>query len=269
MSQSVDGVSPRVLVVMPTYNEIESVPGVLSRIREAVPQVHVLVVDDGSPDGTGAAVDAIAAVDPRVFVLHRTEKAGLGAAYIAGFGWAFEHGYDVVGEMDADGSHLPEQLSRLLDAIEDGADVVLGSRWVRGGAVVNWPWRRVALSRAGSAYARVMCGLSVRDVTGRLPPVRLDRAGGADRGGRREPGVLLPDRPGAAGDPGGAPHRRGPITFVERELGESKMNSSIVREAVVRVAQWGFGRLCARSAARPQPGAAGSVQQPSREPVGP
>ena len=155
----------QVLVIVPTYDEAENLEPIATRLLSAVPSVHLLVVDDDSPDGTGAIADRLAAADPRVHALHRTSKDGLGAAYIAGFAWARERGYDVCVEMDADGSHSPEQLPRLLAALEH-ADVVLGSRWVPGGSVENWPRSRELLSRGGNAYTRFMLGLPLRDATG-------------------------------------------------------------------------------------------------------
>ena len=154
-----------VVMVIPTYNEAENLPEVVRRLRSAVPEVDVLVVDDGSPDGTGRVAEELAAADAQVQVLHRTQKAGLGAAYLHGFAVALQQGYDVVGEMDADGSHQPEQLPRLLGALAD-ADLVIGSRWVPGGSVRNWPRRRQALSRGGNTYTRLLLGIPVRDATG-------------------------------------------------------------------------------------------------------
>jgi len=155
----------RVLVVIPTYNERENLPAIVGRLHAAVPHADVLVVDDGSPDDTGKIADGLAAHDDRVHVLHRAAKAGLGAAYVAGFGWGLSRDYGVLVEMDADGSHAPEQLPDLLAALP-GADVVLGSRWVAGGTVVDWPRRRELLSRGGNAYTRFMLRLPVRDATG-------------------------------------------------------------------------------------------------------
>ncbi|MGE5718352.1 MAG: polyprenol monophosphomannose synthase, partial [Nocardioidaceae bacterium] len=155
----------RVVVVIPTYNEAENIVWIVTRVRRVLPQADVLVVDDGSPDGTGRIADELAAADPQVRVVHRNVKEGLGAAYLHGFRVALERGYDVIGEMDADGSHQPEQLPRLLAALED-ADLVLGSRWVPGGSVVNWPWARQALSRGGNLYTRLLLGIPVRDATG-------------------------------------------------------------------------------------------------------
>jgi dolichol-phosphate mannosyltransferase len=228
----------RVLVVIPTYNERDNVEAIVERVIASVAEANVLIVDDHSPDGTGKIADEIAAADPRVHVLHRTAKAGLGGAYIAGFGWGLEHGFDVLVEMDADGSHAPEQLSRLLDALRD-ADLVIGSRWVPGGTVVNWPKSRELLSRGGNLYTRIALGIDLRDATGGYRAYRravleeidyrsvvsegycfqVDLAWRAARGGFRVVEV--------------------PITFAERERGESKMSGSIVREALWRVTQWG------------------------------
>ncbi|MBO0891941.1 MAG: polyprenol monophosphomannose synthase, partial [Acidothermales bacterium] len=154
-----------VLVVVPTYNERDNITPLVERVHRAVPAAHVLVVDDGSPDGTGEIADGLAERDDRVGVLHRAGKQGLGAAYLAGFDWGLRHGYDVLVEMDADGSHHPEELPSLLQAL-DGADLVLGSRWVDEGSVANWSLARTVLSRAGNAYARRMLRLPLRDVTG-------------------------------------------------------------------------------------------------------
>ena len=231
----------RVLVVVPTYDERESLPRVAARLHAAVPEADLLVVDDDSPDGTGRVADALAAEQPWVHVLHRTAKQGLGAAYVAGFSWALEAGYDVVVEMDADGSHAPEQLPRLLAALEH-ADVVLGSRWVPGGEVVNWPWHRVLLSRGGNAWTRVALGLPLQDATGGFRAYRrcvldalpLDEV--ASQGYCFQ--VDLAWRTWQAG------FRvvEVPITFVERVRGESKMSRAIVLEALWRVTLWGASR---------------------------
>ena len=154
----------RVVMVIPTFNEAPNLRAVVDRLRTAQPEVDVLVVDDRSPDGTGDLADRIAASDPQVTVLHRPRKEGLGAAYLHGFAVALAAGYDVIGEMDADGSHQPEQLHRLLEALP-GADLVIGSRWVPGGAVADWPTHRELLSRGGNLYARALLGIPVRDAT--------------------------------------------------------------------------------------------------------
>jgi len=239
----------RLLVVIPTYNEAENIELVLDRVRASVPAADVLVVDDGSPDGTGDLADKVAAHDPAVRVLHRAAKAGLGAAYLAGFEWGLAAGYDVLIEMDADGSHLPEQLPRLLDALPQ-ADLVLGARWVPGGRVVNWPRRRMLLSRGGNLYARLALGLPLHDATGGyrafrrtvLEQIRLDAV--TSQGYCFQ--VDLARRTVAAG------FRvvEVPITFVEREYGESKMSGEIVREALLNVTRWGvrhrLGQLTGR-----------------------
>ena len=146
-----------VLVVIPTYNERDNITPIMTRLHAALPKAHVLVVDDGSPDGTGEIVDKMAAADDRVHVMHRTEKAGLGAAYVAGFAWALERDYNAVVEMDADGSHAPEDLPRMIDALRD-ADLAIGSRYVPGGKTVNWPKRRFLLSKGANLYSRIWLG---------------------------------------------------------------------------------------------------------------
>jgi len=230
----------RLLVVIPTYDERENLPSIVSRLHAAVPDADVLVVDDASPDGTGALADDLAAHDPRVHVLHRTAKAGLGAAYVAGFGWGLDRSYEALAEMDADGSHAPEQLPDLLAALTD-ADVVLGSRWVSGGAVVDWPRRREWLSRGGNAYTRLMLRLPVRDATGGYRVYRREVLAGLDLSSVASQGycfqVDLVWRAWRAG------FRvvEVPIRFVERVAGASKMNGSIVSEALWRVTVWGIG----------------------------
>jgi dolichol-phosphate mannosyltransferase len=154
-----------VLVVIPTYEERDNLGPTLARLHASVPECDVLVVDDASPDGTGELADSLAETDERVRVLHREAKSGLGAAYLAGFAHALRGEHQVVVEMDADGSHAPEQLPRLLDALAD-ADVVLGSRYVPGGSVVNWPKRREVLSRGGNLYSRLALGVDLKDITG-------------------------------------------------------------------------------------------------------
>ena len=161
---SAEAPASRIVIVMPTYNERQNVESIAGRVRAALPAADLLVVDDNSPDGTGDLADKLAEADPHVQVMHRTGKAGLGTAYIAGFGWALERGYDVIVEMDADGSHQPEHLPSLVAAL-DYADLSIGSRWVPGGRVVNWPKAREALSRGANIYTRIMLGLGVRDAT--------------------------------------------------------------------------------------------------------
>jgi dolichol-phosphate mannosyltransferase len=228
----------RVLVVIPTYNEKDNVRIIVDRVRRSAPAVDILVADDNSPDGTGEIADELAAGDPQVHVLHRPGKQGLGAAYIAGFGWARERGYDAVVEMDADGSHAPEELPRLLDAARD-ADVVIGSRWVRGGKTLNWPAHRLLLSRGASLYTRLALGLPVRDATAGYRVYRLPVLDKIEVDTVESQGYCFQI------DLGWRSYRSGfrivevPITFAERERGASKMSSNIVREAFLRVAIWG------------------------------
>ncbi len=229
----------RVLVVIPTYDEKDNLRPIVERLHVAVPTAHVLVVDDGSPDGTGDIADAMAAADERVHVLHRTEKAGLGAAYIAGFAWARDAGYDVVVEMDADGSHSPEQLPRLLAALEH-ADLVLGSRWVPGGEVVNWPKSREILSRGGNAYTRMMLRLPLRDATGGYRAYRRSVLDSLPLSDVASQGYCFQVDLAWQTWKAGYEVVEVPITFVERERGESKMSRSIVAEALWRVTWWGL-----------------------------
>jgi dolichol-phosphate mannosyltransferase len=228
----------RVLVIIPTYNEAENIRLIADRVRRAVPSVDILVADDNSPDGTGALADELAAADDHIFVLHRAGKEGLGAAYVAGFAWAKDKGYDVVVEMDADGSHAPEELFLLLDALRDH-DVVLGTRYVPGGSVHNWPVHRLMLSRGGNLYIRMALGMPFRDATGGYRAYRMnvldkiDVATVASQGYSFQ--VELAWRA----------HRQGfriaevPITFTERERGDSKMSTNIFREQLLRVTVWG------------------------------
>jgi dolichol-phosphate mannosyltransferase len=228
-----------VLVIVPTFNERENLEPIATRLHEAVPSAHLLVVDDNSPDGTGKIADELAAGGDWVHVLHRAGKEGQGAAYVAGFRWAAEHGYDVVVEMDADGSHAPEQLPRLLAALEN-ADLVLGSRWVDGGQVVNWPRSREVLSRGGNLWTRLALGLPLRDATGGYRAYRrpvLDEVLARDVASQ---GYCF--QVDLAWQIWQAGHRvvEVPITFVERERGESKMSRAIVLEALWRVTLWGI-----------------------------
>lgn len=228
-----------VLVIVPTYDERDNLERILARLHAAVPAAHALVVDDNSPDGTGRIADALAAADERVHVLHRAAKTGLGAAYVAGFGWAREHGYGVVVEMDADGSHAPEQLPQLLGALEH-ADLALGSRWIPGGEVVNWPATRRLLSRGGNAYTRLALGLPLQDATGGYRAYRravLDSLPLADVASQ---GYCFQVDLAWQTWKAGWTLVEVPITFVERERGQSKMSRSIVFEALWRVTWWGL-----------------------------
>ncbi|GAB3146798.1 polyprenol monophosphomannose synthase [Microbispora hainanensis] len=233
----------RVLVIVPTYNERENLPLITRRLREALPDVHLLVADDNSPDGTGRIADELAEADDHVHVMHRTSKQGLGAAYIAGFHWGLAEGYDVLVEMDADGSHQPEELHKLLDAVAGGADLAIGSRWVPGGKTVNWPVSRELLSRGANTYVRLVLGIPVRDATAGFRAYRaatLEKIGLDDVESQGycfqvdltlrtvRQGLRVTERP---------------ITFVERTVGSSKMSRKIIFEAFWRVAIWGISGL--------------------------
>ena len=231
----------RVVVIIPTYQERDNIAPIVARVRSAVPDADILVADDNSPDGTGKIADELAAADDHVQVLHRPAKAGLGAAYVAGFAVALAAGYDVIVEMDADGSHQPEQLPRLLGALAT-ADVVLGSRWVEGGEVSNWPKSREILSRGGNAYARIALGIPLRDATGGYRAYRAKVLRSFDLTTVRSQGYCFQVDLALRSWERGYCIVEVPITFVERELGASKMNRGIVIEAFVRVAVWGVKR---------------------------
>ncbi|MGN6330827.1 MAG: polyprenol monophosphomannose synthase [Motilibacteraceae bacterium] len=238
----------RILVVIPTYQEADNVERIVGRVRASVPEAHVLVADDNSPDGTGKLADAMAAADDHVHVLHRPGKQGLGAAYLAGFAWGSEHGYDVLVEMDADGSHQPEELPRLLTALR-GADLVLGSRWVPGGRVVNWPLSRKVISVGGSTYCRLALGVPIRDVTGGYRAFRRSTLEGLDLSTVASQGYCFQVDLAWRAVQSGFRVVEVPITFVERELGTSKMSKDIVREALVRVSEWGARHRLAQARA--------------------
>ena len=233
------------LVVIPTYNERENLPAIVARLRRSVPAAEVLVVDDGSPDGTGDLADAIAAHDAAVHALHRPAKGGLGAAYRAGFDWGIARDHDVLVEMDADGSHRPEELHRLLDGLAD-ADVAVGSRWVPGGRVVDWPLRRALLSRGGSLYARIALGLSQRDVTGGFRAYRASALVAAEYDTVESQGYGFQIEMLWRCHDAGARIVEVPITFAERKYGASKMSGHIVLEALVRVTGWAITPLSPR-----------------------
>lgn len=233
------------LVVIPTYNEAENVELIVAAVRRH--GYAVLVVDDGSPDGTGEIADSLAAGDPdQIAVLHRATKSGLGPAYVAGFEWGLARGATVLCEMDADFSHDPDSLPSLIAAVEGGADLAIGSRYVPGGGVENWPWHRRALSRFGNLYAGFMLGTRIKDMTAgyrafsagalqRLEPQSCDAAGYgfqvemAWRANLAELNVV-----------------ELPITFIDRQRGESKMDMRIAVEAMWLVTRWGLNRMVGR-----------------------
>ena len=230
------------LVIVPTYNEAESLPNIVGRLRQALPAADILIVDDASPDGTGTLADELAATDPAVSVLHRPAKRGLGRAYIAGFERGLDAGYRYLVEIDADGSHDPAELPRMMATAEESADLVIGSRWIPGGAVLNWPWLRLAISRTGNRYAKAVLGSSIHDLTSgfrvyraeALKTLSFDRVSSQGYCFQVELAWRLEK----------AEFRvvEHPITFVERTAGRSKMHAGIVAEALIRITLWGLSR---------------------------
>jgi dolichol-phosphate mannosyltransferase len=233
-------VPTKTLVIIPTYNERDSLPNTIEAVHRWTEHAHILVVDDASPDGTGDWADELAARDERISVLHRTAKTGLGAAYVAGFGWALGRDYEVICEMDADGSHRGRDLPQLLAAVEAGADLAIGSRWASGGAVVNWPRNRHLLSRGANVYVSAAMGLGVKDSTAGFRAYRRAALAAIDLDDIESLGycfqIDMTKRILAAG----FTIVEVPITFVERELGESKMSGRIIKEAMLRVTSWGL-----------------------------
>ena len=227
-----------ILAVIPTYNESGNVRSIVARVRESVPEAHVLIADDNSPDGTGKIADDLAAQDDQIHVHHRLGKEGLGAAYLDSFGWALDHGFDVIIEMDADGSHKPEQLPLLLDALRN-ADLVLGSRYVPGGTVVNWPKSREFLSRGGNWYTRTALGLPLRDATGGYRAFRASTLRTLDLDGVGSAGYIFQVDMAYRVVQAGLTVVEVPIVFTEREVGVSKMSGNIVTEALWMVTVWG------------------------------
>jgi len=232
---------PETLVIVPTYNEAEALPGIIGRLRQEVPDADILIVDDNSPDGTGQIADDLAAGDTAVSVLHRSGKEGLGRAYIAGFQKGLDAGYRYLVEIDADGSHDPAELAAMISAAEaDSADLVIGSRWVPGGAVLNWPWIRRAISRVGNRYARRVLRSRIRDLTSgyrvfraeALQSVHFDRVSSQGYCFQVELAWRL--------EKAGYRIVEIPITFVERTMGRSKMHVGIVAEALLRITLWGL-----------------------------
>lgn len=260
----------RTVVVIPTYNERANLPMVLRRLHDAVPDADALIVDDNSPDGTGVLADELASADSRLQVLHRAAKAGLGAAYVAGFRWALDRGYDVVVEMDADGSHAPEDLPRLLNALvtnsdsAPGADVVLGSRYVPGGRVVNWARYRQWLSRGGNVYSRIALGVGITDLTGGFRAYRRHVLDSIDLATVASQGYCFQVDLAWRSVRGGFTIAEVPIVFTEREQGQSKMTSSVILEALWRVTAWGIQRRVAHLRRRSHADSASAATQPSQ-----
>ncbi|QIK77451.1 polyprenol monophosphomannose synthase [Nocardioides piscis] len=226
-------------MVVPTYNEAANLELIVGRLRSAQPGVDILVVDDNSPDGTGDIADRLAAADPQVKVVHRTAKQGLGAAYLHGFAVALEHGYDVIGEMDADGSHQPEQLHRLMAALAD-ADLVIGSRYVPGGAVVNWPKGRELLSRGGNLYVRLLLGMGIKDATAGFRLFRRPTLEKIDLPSVKSSGYVFQTDLAYRTIMAGLHVVEVPIEFIERERGDSKMSGQVASESLKKITMWGL-----------------------------
>jgi dolichol-phosphate mannosyltransferase len=240
----------RVLVVMPTYNEVENLEPVTSHLLATVPGIDVLVVDDNSPDGTGALADRLASKSPHIHVLHRAARGGLGRAYLAGFAWAAEAGFDVVVEMDADGSHPAESLPSMLDALmaDPQPGLVIGSRWIPGGSVVNWPRSRLLLSRAANTYARIALRVPAHDITAgfRAYPMAVASMISRDINSR---GYSFQIETALRVFDAGYSIVEVPIVFREREAGRSKMTTPIILEAMAGVTRWGLKRRLRRQSA--------------------
>ncbi len=236
----------KVLVIMPTYNESGNIVKSVQKLFSHNPTVDLLIVDDDSPDGTGQLADQLAKEDPRVSVLHRREKNGLGAAYLEGFEIGISRGYDFLVEMDADGSHRAEDLPKLLDKCQV-SDLVIGSRYVPGGVTINWPLHRKLLSRGGNLYARIMLGSKLNDMTAGFRAFRSSFLKQLDLTDINAKGYSFQIEMAYRTVLSGGRVTEVPITFVEREIGSSKMSKSIVSEALLLITKFGFRRLFSRS----------------------
>ena len=224
---------------MPTFNEIENLEWAVGQINLFAPEVQILIVDDSSPDGTGVLADKLAANLRNVHVLHRDQKDGLGAAYLAGFSWAISNGFEYVVEMDADGSHRAVDLPKLL-AKASQSDLVIGSRWISGGEVENWPWYRKAISRFGNTYARFMLQTGIKDMTAGFRVFKVSFLKQLQLDGVAARGYAFQVEMALRSHRAGGVIREVPITFVERTRGASKMTTAIVLEALWLVTKWGF-----------------------------
>lgn len=230
----------RILVILPTYNEVGNLLDVITRLRAAADFVDVLIVDDNSPDGTGAMADAL--VDSQTFVLHRSQKLGLGPAYMAGFAWGLAQGYASFVEMDADGSHQPEELARLLAAAE-GNDLVLGTRWMPGGSVVNWPLRRRLISKFGTRYASIALDLPWNDLTSGYRVLSRQLIEDIFKSNLSTVGYGFQIEIVRIADECHRKIIQVPITFIERAAGVSKMSRKIIFEAWFKTTSWGVKRV--------------------------
>ncbi len=231
------------LVIIPTYNEAENVGAMLDALLSLEPAVHVLIVDDNSPDGTAKVVEAHPELGKRVFLLKREKKEGLGTAYKAGFRWALERGYELICQMDCDFSHRPQDLPKLIKTVESGeADMAVGSRYVPGGRVENWPWKRVLLSRYANIYARLLTRCGVKDLTGGFTCSRREVIEGIDFESVKSEGYSFQIEIKCRAARRGFKIVEVPIVFVERERGTSKMSRKIIVEAFFTVLRLALGR---------------------------
>jgi len=235
---------PTVVVIIPTYNEAENAKGIAAAVFAAHPAAHVLFVDDNSPDGTGAIADAMAKDDARVHVLHKQDKQGLGRAYIAGFKWALERDYELIFEMDADFSHNPSEVLNFVKAAQE-ADLVLGSRYINGIRIINWPLERLVLSKSASMYVRLLTGMPFTDPTGGYKCFRREVLQSIDLDAIRSNGYSFQIEMTHTAWKLGFRIAEIPIVFEDRHSGLSKMNSGIVREAL-----WMVVRLALRGSPR-------------------
>jgi len=224
----------KALIIFPTYNEKENIEIIVPEVLNKDDRINVLIVDDNSPDGTGEIADRMADADNRINVLHRKNKEGLGRAYIAGFHWAIEHKFDYIFEMDADFSHDPKYVPDFLSAIEDN-DLVLGSRYISGVNVINWPMKRLLLSYYANVYTRIVTGLPVRDGTGGFKCFRREVLEAVDLDAVRSNGYIFQIEVSMRVWKKGFRIKEIPIVFADRERGTSKMSKDIVREAIWKV----------------------------------
>ena len=237
--------APRILVIVPTYDEIGALPLILGRLRAVLPDADILVMDDNSPDGTGELADRLAAADSHVQVRHRPGKGGLGPAYLAGFTWGHRKGYQYFVEMDADGSHQPEELNTLLETALD-YDLVLGTRWMEGGSVVNWPLSRRLVSRFGTQYAALALRVSYRDLTSGYRVLSRQLVTDILAADLKTIGYGFQIEIVRIAAANGRRIAERPITFVERVAGSSKMSRKIVYEAWSKTTLWGLQRILNR-----------------------
>ena len=233
--------TPKALIIIPTYNESENLPRLMDAIFEVVPDVHLLIVDDGSPDGTGALADARAAEDPRVHVMHREGKLGLVTAYIAGFKWALQRDYPLIFEMDADFSHQPKYIPEFMARAEN-ADLVLGCRYMPGGGTEDWGWWRKYISQGGNLYARMVLWLPYKDLTGGFKCFRREVLETIDLDAVSSVGYAFQIELTYRAHKAGFRIDQNPIVFPDRSLGESKMSGNIVREAMFNVVKLRFSK---------------------------